>query len=342
MVSKSVQIPRNLYLESTMIAPGLLLSIVIAAAATFVSDHYGGPKFLYALLLGISLHFLSEHGKCVAGIEFAAKKLVRIGVALLGVRIAYSDVATIGVHGVGILAGAVVLTILFSITFARLLRVPGPFALLAGGATGICGISAAMAISSTLPQTKENEQFTLMTAIGVAAFSTLAMVTYPLIVTSLGLTPAEAGMFLGGSIHDVAQVVGAGFMLSTEVGDASTLAKMFRVAMLMPVIVILALSVRFNRSSESSVSTLSTPIIPFFLLVFIALIVANSFNLVPESAVNTMSDASKWCLVISIAALGVKTSFEKLFSLGWKPIVLLFSNTVFIAGYMLLVIYLQM
>ena len=341
VVSKSVQMPRNLYLESATIAPGLLLSIVIAAAATFVSDHYGGPKFLYALLLGISLHFLSEHGKCVAGIEFAAKKLVRIGVALLGVRIAYSDVATIGLQGVGVLAGAVVLTICFSMILARLLRVPGPFALLAGGATGICGISAAMAISSTMPQTKENEQFTLMTAIGVAAFSTLAMVTYPLVVTSLGLTPAEAGMFLGGSIHDVAQVVGAGFMLSTEVGDASTLAKMFRVAMLMPVIVVLALSVRFTRASEGNVTKLSTPIIPFFLLVFIVLIVANSFNLVPASVVDTMSDASKWCLVISIAALGVKTSFEKLFSLGWKPIALLFLNTVFIAGYILTVIYFQ-
>ncbi|MEI8598576.1 putative sulfate exporter family transporter [Vibrio sp. M60_M31a] len=175
----------------------------MAAAATFVSDHYGGPKFLYALLLGISLHFLSDHEKCGAGIEFAAKKLVRIGVALLGVRIAFSDVSTIGLDGVGILAGAVVLTIMFSLLFAKLLKVSGTFGLLAGGATGICGISAAMAISSTIPQSKENEQYTLMTAIGVAAFSTIAMVLYPFVVTSLQLSPSEAGMFLGGSIHDV-------------------------------------------------------------------------------------------------------------------------------------------
>ncbi|UYI49398.1 putative sulfate exporter family transporter [Vibrio natriegens] len=341
MISKTMKMPRTLYGEATGIAPGLLLSIVIAAAATFVSDHYGGPKFLYALLLGISLHFLSDHEKCGAGIEFAAKKLVRIGVALLGVRIAFSDVSTIGLDGVGILAGAVVLTIMFSLLFAKLLKVSGTFGLLAGGATGICGISAAMAISSTIPQSKENEQYTLMTAIGVAAFSTIAMVLYPFVVTSLQLSPNEAGMFLGGSIHDVAQVVGAGFMLSTEIGDASTLAKMFRVAMLMPVILLIALSFRAQRKNDGQESHINAPIIPFFLMMFIALIVINSFNLVPPTVSEGMSEISKWCLVISIAALGIKTSFEKLFSLGWKPIILLLLNAMFIAVYMLTVIYIQ-
>ncbi|NOI78946.1 putative sulfate exporter family transporter [Vibrio coralliilyticus] len=339
MISKTMKMPRSLYFEATGIAPGLLLSVVIAAAATFVSDHYGGPKFLYALLLGISLHFLSDHEKCGAGIEFATKKLVRIGVALLGVRIAFSDVSAIGLEGVGILAGAVVLTISFSLILARLLNVSGTFGLLAGGATGICGISAAMAISSTIPQSKENEQYTLMTAIGVAAFSTIAMVLYPLIVNSLGLTASEAGMFLGGSIHDVAQVVGAGFMLSTEIGDASTLAKMFRVAMLMPVILLIALTFRVKSHNGNSDSNISTPIMPFFLIVFIGLITINSFGWVSAPLAEGMSELSKWCLVISIAALGVKTSFEKLFSLGWKPILLLLLNAVFIAGYMLTVIY---
>lgn len=341
MNTKSLKVPKELYGDATGVAPGLLLSVIIAAAATFVSDHYGGPKFLYALLLGISLHFLSDHEKCKEGIEFAAKKLVRIGVALLGVRIAYSDVSAIGVEGVAILAGAVGLTIGFSLLLARLLHVSSTFGLLAGGATGICGISAAMAISSTLPQSKENEQYTLMTAIGVAAFSTIAMVLYPLLVTSFGLTTSEAGMFLGGSIHDVAQVVGAGFMLSTDVGDASTLAKMFRVAMLMPVILLIALSVRARSTADKQEKQVSAPLIPFFLVVFMALIVINSFGVVPESVSEQMSDISKWCLVISIAALGVKTSFEKLFSLGWKPIILLLMNASFIAIYMLVIIYIQ-
>ena len=316
--------------------PGLLLCGTIALAATFVSEHYGGPQFLYALLMGIAFHFLADSDKCQPGIEFAAKKLVRAGVALLGVRIAASDVADLGLAGVGALAGAVVLTIGFGLLLARLLRLPPALGLLSGGATGICGISAAMAISSTLPATRENERYTLLTAIGIAAFSTLAMVLYPLLVSALGLSNAEAGLFLGGSIHDVAQVVGAAFMISPQVGDAATLAKMFRVALLMPVV--LALAVHAGRSRNSGAGSRNGPLMPVFLLVFAALAAANSLGWLPPGAVTLGSEFSRWCLVVSIAALGVKTSLEKLAELGWRPIALLAGEAVFVAGYMLLVV----
>lgn len=340
MTTRTLRMPKVMFNDLSVILPGFLLCSVIAVAASFVSEHYGGPKFLYALLIGIAFHFLSDNHKCIAGIEMSAKKLVRIGVALLGVRIAVSDVSDIGAAGVGALAGAVVLTISFSLLLARVLKLPPMLGLLSGGATGICGISAAMAISSTLPQNRDNEHYTLLTAIGVAIFSTVAMVLYPLVATTSGLTIAEAGLFLGGSIHDVAQVVGAGFMISPEVGDAATLAKMFRVAMLMPVVVLLVFVFRKDREAHGEGEAAKQPIVPLFLLVFIGLIVINSLGLIPADVATLSSDVSKWCLVISIAALGVKTSFEKLSELGWKPVILLMSNAVFIAAYMLVIVYL--
>ncbi|PLX72381.1 MAG: putative sulfate exporter family transporter [Azoarcus sp.] len=317
---------------------GVMLCAVIAVAATFVSEHYGGPQFLYALLIGIAFHFLSDNDKCIPGIEFSAKKLVRIGVALLGARIVASDVSDLGLAGVGALIGAVALTIGFGLLMARLLGLPSMLGLLSGGGTGICGISATMAISSTLPNTRENERYTLLTAIGIAIFSTVAMVLYPLIVKSAGLSTAEAGLFLGGSIHDVAQVVGAGLIISPEVGDAATLSKMFRVAMLMPVVVILALTFHAERK-KSETPGAKTPILPLFLVVFAALAAANSMGWLPHEVVEISSDVSRWCLVISIAALGVKTSLEKLAALGWKPIVLMSSEAIFVATYMLGVVY---
>jgi len=321
--------------------PGFMLCSVIAAAASFVSSNHGGPKFLYALLIGIAFNFLYDNPKCIPGIEASAKKLVRIGVALLGVRIAVSDVNELGALGVVALVGGVLLTISFGLLLAKLLKLPATLGLLSGGATGICGISAAMAISSTLPQSKENEHYTLLTAIGVATFSTVAMVTYPLIVNFSGLTTAEAGLFLGGAIHDVAQVVGAGFMISSEVGDAATLAKMFRVAMLMPVVMFLVFFFRDARNQSAEAEGKKQPLVPGFLLVFIGLVVLNSMGLLSSEMVAVSSDISKWCLVISIAALGMKTSFEKLAKLGWRPVILFFANTTFIAGYMLMVIYLS-
>ncbi|MDY0071093.1 MAG: putative sulfate exporter family transporter [Thauera sp.] len=339
MSAHTAALPNSIFSEARKLMPGVLLCAVIAVAASFVSQQYGGPKFLYALLLGIAFHFLSDNDKCIAGIEFSAKKLVRIGVALLGARIAFSDVADLGLAGVGALAGAVVLTISFGLLMARVLGLPSMLGLISGGATGICGISAAMAISATLPQTKENEHYTLLTAIGVATFSTAAMVLYPLVVTTFGLSVNEGGMFLGGSIHDVAQVVGAAFMISPAVGDAATLAKMFRVAMLVPVVMVLALS--FRSQTAATGSGKRAPLLPFFLLAFAALVAINSFGLITAQAVEMASDVSRWCLVISISALGVKTSFEKLAALGWQPIALLASETLFIAGYMFAIVMLM-
>lgn len=320
--------------------PGFMLCAVIAVAATFVSEHYGGPQFLYALLLGIAFHFLSDNDKCIPGIEVSAKKLVRFGVALLGARIVASDVSDLGLVGVGALIGAVALTIGFGLLMARILGLPSMLGLLSGGGTGICGISATMAISATLPSNPENERYTLLTAIGIAIFSTVAMVLYPLMVKTFGMNVAEAGLFLGGSIHDVAQVVGAGLIISPEVGDSATLAKMFRVAMLMPVVVILALTFHTERKNSEGGGA-KTPILPLFLVAFAALATLNSMGWLPQEVIDVSSTVSRWCLVISISALGVKTSLEKLAELGWKPIALMSSEAIFVATYMLIIVFIS-
>lgn len=323
--------------QARSLVPGVLLCSVLALAATFVSEHHGGPPLLYALLLGIAFHFLADSEQCGPGIDWAARTLVRFGVALLGVRIGVADLADIGAAGVAALAGAVVLTIGFGLLLARLLRLPASLGLLSGGASGICGISAALAIASTLPGSREVERHTLVTAIGVAALSTAAMVVYPLVVDMAGLSVAEAGMFLGGSIHDVSQVVGAGMTLSREVGDAAVLAKMFRVAMLMPVVMVLALL--FHRRRREGGDGERAALVPAFLVVFAALVAVNSLGWIPAGVARGCSEISRWCLVIAIAALGVKTSFDKLAGLGWKPVLLLTGESGFVAAYMLLMVY---
>lgn len=371
--------------------PGIMLSLVIAVAASFVSEHYGGPKFLYALLIGVAFHFLSENDRCRPGIEFSAKKLVRVGVALLGVRIVVSDVSALGLWGILGLAGAVVFTLCFGVLMARVLRVSPMFGLLSGGGTGICGISATMAISSTLPQSPESERCTLMSAIGIASLSTAVMVLYPLWVRWFGMTVPEAGLFLGGSIHDVAQVVGAGSILSPDIAKAATLAKMFRVAMLVPVVLTLSLVLRRTVAAEagmarplagavplqqpqipepvttgaaratgapaapatapaaaprgasgtSAASARRPPLLPFFLVMFVLLVTVNSLGLIPPAVQHVASDLSGWALVVSISALGIKTSFEKIAALGWRPIALMVAEALFVAAWMMMVVMLM-
>ncbi|MGB6054011.1 MAG: putative sulfate exporter family transporter, partial [Burkholderiaceae bacterium] len=203
---------------------------------------------------------------------------------------------------------------------------------LSGGSVAICGASAALAIAAVLPQSKENEKFTLLTVVGVTTLSTLAMIVYPLIVKLLGLDPDAAGIFIGGTIHDVAQVVGAGYMISTHTGDVATFVKLTRVACLVPAV--LALSILFkSRVGKTEVRT--QPLVPVFLIGFVWFVIANSFGFIPAPAGDWIGHASRACLVTAIAALGVKTSFQSLASLGWRPVAMLVGETVWLALFVL-------
>src|SRR5262249_3281927 len=136
---------------------------------------------------------------------------------------------------------SITLTIAVAMVVARLLGFQSLFGLLTGGATAICGASAALALSASLPNHPLKERATMFTVIGVSSLSTLAMVVYPIVANAFGLDARHAGIFLGATIHDVAQVVGAGYSMSRETGDVAILVKLMRVAMLLPVIVFAAM-----------------------------------------------------------------------------------------------------
>jgi uncharacterized integral membrane protein (TIGR00698 family) len=305
--------------------PGVVVCFTVAAAARFLSDHYGAPQMLFALLLGLAFHFLAEENSCIPGIELTAKKILQIGVALLGMRITVDQVIGLGLDSVALVGAGVIATILVGIGMARLLGRTAVFGMLTGGAVGICGASAALAISAVLPRNSNAERNTIFTVIAVTTLSTISMIAYPIIATWLGMSDHTAGLFLGGSIHDVAQVIGAGYGLSPEVGDISTVTKLFRVAMLVPVVFTLSLLFR-NRGGKAG----KIPV-PFFVLFFCLFVGINSYAPLPEGLHEALVNASRWCLVAAIGALGVKTSLKSLAQVGTIPIVMMVSQTAFLA-----------
>ena len=307
--------------------PGLLTAATIALAATWLAQHYGSPVMLFALLFGMTFHFLHEEGRSVAGVEFSSKTVLRLGVALLGARITLGQIMELGATPIATVTAGLLTTIALGALLARLLGLSRSFGVLSGGAVGICGASAALAIASVLPRAPQSERDTILTVVTVTLLSTLAMILYPLLATALGFDHVEAGVFLGGTIHDVAQVVGAGYSISQRTGDIATYVKLLRVAMLVPVVFAIAFAV--GRSGAASGA--KAPI-PYFLLGFAALVAINSFGLLPKLALETINDVSRWCLVTAIAALGMKTSFKDLAAVGWKPIALMIVETLWIAG----------
>ena len=322
--------------ELTKVGPGLLASLVIAAAAAFLADHYAGPVMLFALLLGMAMNFHSEVDRCKAGISFASRTVLRLGVALLGFRITLREVAALGWQPVVLVIAVVTLTILISIWAAKAMGFKPEFGLLSGGATAICGASAAMAISAALPPHERKERATGFTIIGVSTLSTVAMILYPAISKLFGFDDHHAGIFIGATVHDVAQVVGAGYAISPEAGDTATVVKLMRVAMLLPVIVCIGL---WARSKGGHGDGERPPLLPWFVTAFAALVVLNSLIPIPEFVRDAGNTASRWCLVAAIAALGMKTHFQEIIDIGWKPVVLMILETMLIAGLVLAVIW---
>ncbi|MBT9596487.1 MAG: putative sulfate exporter family transporter [Vitreoscilla sp.] len=311
--------------------PGLMACGVVAAAASFLAQHYGAPVMLFALLLGLAMNFLSGEGACAAGIEFGARQVLRVGIALLGLRITGGQVLALGWEPLALVVVSVVLTIALSMLVARALGFQTLFGLLTGGATAICGASAALALSAALPVHPQKERATLFTVIGVSALSTLAMIAYPMLARALGLSDHAAGVFLGATIHDVAQVVGAGYSLSHETGDVATLVKLTRVAMLLPVIMLAAAMTRARGATDGP----RPPLLPGFAVAFALLVAVNSTGIVPPAIQAGASELSRACLVAAIAAIGMKTQLRDLATVGLKPVLLMAGETVFLAGLVL-------
>ncbi|MEO0542602.1 MAG: YeiH family protein [Pseudomonadota bacterium] len=320
--------------KAQTVAPGVAVATVIAITAQFMMEHYGAPAMLMALLLGIAFHFLAEEGKCVPGIEFSAKRILRIGVALLGARVSVELLVGLGPQLLILVLAGVVATILFGVLLGRFLDQDRHFALLTGGSVAICGASAAMAISAVLPKNEQSERNLIFTVLAVTVMSTVAMIAYPILAAVLDLDFRESGVFLGGTIHDVAQVVGAGFSVSEETGEAATLVKLMRVTMLAPVVLVIALLVR-KSAMEAEDGAKRPPLIPLFVLVFLFFAALNSFHLMPQVVVDTMNSVSRWALLISIAAVGMKTSIRRMLDVGGPAILLITAETAFIAVFVL-------
>jgi len=321
------------YLDTARaIYPGLLVASTVALCSILISEHYRAPVMLLTLLFGMSLNFLHQEGRCVPGIEFTSKVVLRTGVALLGARITVGQIASLGAGPIVAVMTAVALTIGLGAALAPAFKLGRGFGILSGGAVAICGASAALAIASVLPSRKRAAEETIVVVIGVTSLSTVAMILYPLLAGALHLDRLTAGIFLGGAIHDVAQVVGAGYSISPETGDVATYVKLLRVALLAPVVFGLAFAA--SRLKGGRVSA-GRPPMPWFLLAFVGLVVLGSLGQFGPSTVEVASTISRWCLVAAIAALGMKTTFKGMIDLGWAPIALMVLETAWIAAIIL-------
>lgn len=298
-------------------APGVLLCLMAAGAALALATASGIPVILIALALGIAARPIADEIAQPSGIDWSARAPLRLGIALIGARLSLADLSEYGSPAVALGIGAVVVSLTCGVLLGRALGLDAHRATLSAGAVGICGASAALAISAVLPASPQRERQTVYTICAVTLLSTIAMVAYPLVASIAGLGDTATGMFLGASIHDLAQVIGAGAMVSPQATEAATVTKLIRVACLAPVV--LTLGFCFAQRTAASSGQARPPLLPGFLVGFVALAVAVNLGLLPQFAIDAMTSLSALCLIVATAALGLKTIPGALAADGWRP-----------------------
>lgn len=316
---------------------GLAVCLLVSLAARFLADHFTLPLMLSALLLGLALPFVWTQPGYQPGIELASRQVLRWGVALLGLRVSVEHVMALGWSTVLMVLLAVLATMGLGLLLARSLGLRQQLGLLTGGAVGICGASAALALAACLPRDTLRERELAWTVMGASVLSTMAMLIYPAIAHVLALDERQTGIFLGASIHDVAQVLGAGYSVSSVSGDTAILTKLLRVAMLVPVVLVVSLALAWHLKpcADTHRHLPRTPLLPGFLLVFVALMLLQSVLTFPPSWLALGQSLSQWALVMAMAAIGLKIQPAQWRAMGWRPLVLLLAESVFLAIWVL-------
>lgn len=314
---------------------GLALSFAIAAAA-YLSEPLlkgigGGrlalPGMVIALLIGVALNPLSKREHLAPGITFSVKVLLRWAIALLGLRISLTDLAGMGAPVALLTAAAMATTVVAGFAIARLADLGRGYGALAGASTAVCGASAALATATVLPDYRERSADIAFAVVMANAVSTLAMVGYPPLCAWLGFSPVETGTIVGMTVHDMAQVVGAGYSISEPAGNAAVIVKLFRVMLLLPVVMLIGY---WLAGSDTEQARAKVPV-PGFALAFLVLVLVNSAGAaLPagstaaayfSSAKAVLSELSRWGLLMAIAALGLGTSIGTVLETGWRHIV---------------------
>lgn len=316
--------------------PGFTTCVVIALAAGYAAAQTGAPPMLCALLVGTALHYLSEEVRTAPGVVFCVRVVLRLGVGLLGARVTAAEIAALGWPSALVVITAVGTTLLCGVVLAKRLGLSVQMGVLAGGATAICGASAALAIAAVLPKQEALERETLAVVVLATLLSTIAMLVYPLVAQHLGLSPTAAGLFLGATIHDVAQVVVAGYTLGPEAGNTAAIVKLSRVALLAAVVAGVAYAFRRKHGAcETPGEGRLPPLVPSFLVLFLLLAAFQSTVGIAPRVQSSLNEISQACLMMGVAALGMKTSFAALARAGWRQVALVLGTTAWIAAIVL-------
>ena len=317
---------------------GIFFVAIFAAAATYIADlgpikALGLSPLVIGIVMGIfyanTLHNQTPKA-WQSGITFSGKKILRFAIVLYGFRITFQQIAEVGMDG--FLVSLIMLTstlILGSWVGTKLFGMEKDTSILTASGAAVCGAAAVLA---TEPVLKAEEYKTAIAVSMVVLFGTISMFLYPVLYTTifenasgfLHMTAREFGIYVGGTIHEVAQVVAVPASVPgapTEMADAAVIVKMTRVIMIAPMLIVLGLYLAYSaKKNAGGTDSKMKLVIPWFAVYFIGVAGFNSLHLIPQNIVDIINEIDTFLLTMAMTALGMGTIFSKFKGLGLAPI----------------------
>jgi len=310
---------------------GVVFVAIFAAAATMISDiafikALGISPLVIGIVMGIfyanTLHNNTPQ-EWSSGITFSGKKILRFAIVFYGFRITFQQIAEVGIDG--FLVSLIMLSTTFFLgTWAgqKLFKMDRDTSMLTAAGASVCGAAAVLA---TEPVLKAEEHKTAVAVSMVVLFGTIAMFLYPALYNMgmFDMSAKEFGIYVGGTIHEVAQVVAVPASIpnaSPEMANSAVIVKMTRVIMIAPMLIILGIYLSYNAKKSGTEAGAVKLVIPWFAVYFIGMAGFNSLQLVPQNIVAVINEIDTFLLTMAMTALGMGTIFSKFRGLGLAPI----------------------
>jgi len=315
------------------IFPGLVVSALLASIAflladqPLVKDTLHLSALLLVILVGMALRTIMAVPDWAApGVRVAQRPVLRWAVAGLGFRLSLGEILRIGGPALVVVITSTFAALWLGWWIARRLRVTEKLGILLGVGSAICGASAVVAADSVVQGEKQDAPV----ALGVITLlGTIGIVAYPVLGHALGMGPFLYGVWDGASLHEMAQVVAAGFGMSDEAARVATVVKLARIALLAPVVLYLGWSLRHAHRAAGKAQVAP---VPWFLVLFVVLAAVNSLGVIPAAMLDLVRRFDLWLLCVGMAGVGLQIAFSDLRAAGLKPVVAGIATWIFLSA----------
>ncbi len=309
--------------------PGLSACGVASAAAAWLSDHYHFPIILLGLLVGLSLNFIAHDPRTHRGLDFASRTCLRLGIVALGLQVTLAQIGALGVWPFVALLAVMACAFVAAMAGGRMAGQSSYASILAGGATAICGASAALALYGVIGKNRLSQAQFALTLVGISLASALAMSIYPTLAAELHLNDREAGFLIGASIHDVAQAIGGGYAFSDAAGSYATIVKLARVALLAPLVAVASVALGSGEGEGSPAPSVWRRLaLPWFITAFLGVLALNSVITLPAPVSQAALAGSKALLLLAVTATAIRSRMDLLMQMGWRATIPVLTATI--------------